>query len=225
MRFAIESTASGFLRNVVALLSVLTLAQSSVSSTPGLAEISPMSQKNPDSTSGPIAQQTPKPRVRAKMEATSLSLKDKPVRCTLEPISKRPPPAAATEQERSPTVPEMVKALAPDRKLLLVVKDLRTNVQPGVIYNLFLDLPDGASSQVADEHFAGSLNFFNAIVAEKPEKAAKSERFVSFDITDLARKLVADGKLKEKPVLTVVPDGKPVSRSKPLIGEVTLVEQ
>jgi len=218
MKHASGFTVFGFMRNVVALFSVLTLTQYSEGSTPSSTEISCMSEENPDRTSELLARQASNPKERAKMGSAPLSLTDKPVRCTLEPSPEK-------KEERPPTVSEVVKKLAPSRKLLLVVKDLRTNVQPGVIYSLYLDLPDGASPKVAEAHFVGSVNFFNALVTENPTKSAKSERFMSFDVTQLMKTLSSKDKLKEKPTLTIVPEGQPVSASKPLIGEISLVEQ
>lgn len=219
MKHANGLTAFSLMRNVLALFSVLILAQYSEGSTPSSRETSCMSEaKNPGLTSELLAQRGSNPKERAKMGSAPLALTDKPVRCTLEPSSEK-------KDEHPPTVSEIVKKLAPSRKLLLVVKDLRTNVQPGVIYSLYLDLPDRASPQVAEAHFAGSINFFNALVTENPAKAARSERFMSFDVTQLMKTLSSRHKLKEKPTLTIVPEGHPVSASKPLIGEISLFEQ
>lgn len=217
MKYAIGSKGLGFMP-IVALLSVFTPAQYSDCSTLSSTETFCMSEKNQDSTSEPLARRVSTPKERAKMGSALLSLTDKPVRCTLEPSSEK-------KEERPPTVPDVVKTLAPGRKLFLVVKDLRTNVQPGVTYSLYLDLPDGASPQTAEAHFAGTVNFFNALVTGNPTKTSKSERFISFDVTQLVKTLSLKDKLKEKTTLTIVPDGQPVSASKPLIGEISLVEQ
>jgi hypothetical protein len=66
--------------------------------------------------------------------------------------------------------------------------------------------------------------FFDPLVSENPTKVPRSERFTSFDVTQLVKTLSAHDKLTETPTLTIVPDVEPVSASKPLIGEISLVE-
>ena len=59
---------------------------------------------------------------------------------------------------------------------------------------------------------------------EPNQKHPGPERFTSFDVTQLVKTLSAHDKLTEKPSLMIVPDVEPVSASKPLIGEISLVE-
>jgi hypothetical protein len=56
-------------------------------------------------------------------------------------------------------------------------------------------------------------------------KKKGTERFYRFDITDLAKKLHGQGLLKEKPILTIAPAGKPAADAKPVVGDITVVEQ
>jgi tyrosinase len=118
-------------------------------------------------------------------------------------------------------IPSRVDALAGGRRLYLVVNDLQTEHQPGIIYRVFLELPEGASREVAERHLAGTINFFNAGASH----GSSAGRRFSFDVTELARRLRAEGKLGDEPHVTIVPIGKPASDAKPLIGGFSLVEQ
>jgi tyrosinase len=159
----------------------------------------------------------PKFKVRAKLTADHLALSSKPVRAVLEPVSE--------ENEKPASLASLVESLPRGKKLYVVFKDFRTNLQPGVLYTAYLNLPEGAKPEVAREHAIGIINFFNATVASDPAQAPKSDRFASFDITDRAKKLSAAGKLRDKPEVTLIPAGAPAADAKPIIGEVTLVEQ
>jgi tyrosinase len=152
------------------------------------------------------------------MSTEHLDLSDKAVTAKLAPT----PPKKG---EQPVSLADVVKGLTGDRKLFLVVKDLRTNTQPGVTYSVYLDLPVGATPELTRKHYVGTINFFNASVARDPAKAAKSDRFQSFDVTKLVKTLSASGKLGEKLTVSVVPDDLPDLKSKPRIGELSLVEQ
>jgi tyrosinase len=120
-----------------------------------------------------------------------------------------------------------VQALPEGARLYLVVKNLQTNAQPGVLYNVYLDLPDKATKKQLATHHVGMLNFFGAMAhgTDDHGKAKKSERFISFDITNLAKTLQTQNLLNEKSVLTIVPAGEPNAAARPVIGEVSLVQQ
>jgi hypothetical protein len=164
------------------------------------------------------ARGSPESRVRAKVGTTPVALSDKPIHVTLEPQPER-------EGEEPIPIPARVKSLGAGRRLYLILKNLRTNAQPGVVYSIYLELPSGASREVSESHHVGTINFFDAVDRDGGRGAKKRDRFVSFDVTDLAKELRSKGKLKEKPTLTIVPAGQPAAAAKPVIGEITLVEQ
>src|SRR5213079_2913929 len=116
------------------------------------------------------------------------------------------------------TVPlgDRIAKLAPGRVLLLVLNNLQTNVQPGVIYHLWLQLPATASSG-STEHYVGNINFFES---EHQHEGSTADKFLSFDITDLAKKLKAKGEIADKAELTIAPAGTPAADAKPVIGDV-----
>jgi tyrosinase len=121
------------------------------------------------------------------------------------------------------TVPlgERIAKLAAGRVLLLVLNNIQTNVQPGVIYHLWLQLPASAGNAETD-HYIGAINFFGR---EHAHEGSNADKFYSFDITDLAKKLKAKGEIADKAELTIAPAGTPAADAKPVIGDVSLVEQ
>lgn len=109
------------------------------------------------------------------------------------------------------------------RRLYLVLRDYRANAQPGILYHVFLALPPGTAGQAAEQHYVGTLNFFNAV----PHRHGHDEvaRTASFDVTDLAERLRAAGRLPEHPSVTIAPVGQPASMAQPVIGGISLIEQ
>ena len=166
----------------------------------------------------------------ATVKVTPVALGADPVKVTLEPLPEPGNEVAAAMTTR-------VNALRPGKRLYLVVKDLKASAQPGVLYHLYLELPAEASKEKLEAHHVGTLNFFNAVSHEMQsmpghaaaakkgaEKKKVTERFYRFDITELAKKLHAQGLLKEKPILTIAPAGKPAAAAKPAVGEISIVE-
>ena len=60
--------------------------------------------------------------------------------------------------------------------------------------------------------------------ATKADHVDPKERFVSFDITPVAKRLGSKELLREKPTVTIVPSAPPESGSNPVIREISLVE-
>jgi hypothetical protein len=125
-----------------------------------------------------------------------------------------PPPAPAPP-------PPAVPAPKPGQKVFLVLNDLSTDIQPGVLYQIYLEAPRKGG---APEAFTiGTLNFFAAMPAMPGMKMASRAR--SYDITDLAAQLAAQGRLESSPALSFVPLGSPAAEAQPLIGSVSLAIQ
>jgi hypothetical protein len=104
------------------------------------------------------------------------------------------------------------------RRLFLLIGDLRADRQPGTGFEIYLDLPEGASP--SETHHAGSFNYYNAVIGE----TGRPDAFFSFDITDVARALRGRGLLRDATTLTIVPsDGKPEGHA--VIGRIEIVEQ
>jgi tyrosinase len=147
----------------------------------------------------------------------ALTLGPGPVRATLEAA---PGPAASVP------LGTRIEKLDPNHRLYLVVNDLKSDGVPGVIYHLYLELPAQAGAvpvqagAAATEYWVGSINFF----AAAHYHAGGQPKSFSFDITDIAKKLKAKGKLAVKAELTIAPAGTPAADAKPVVGEVSLFE-
>lgn len=109
------------------------------------------------------------------------------------------------------------------RRVYLAIDDLTTDEQPGVGYNVYLELPKDASPDIAESHFVGSIHFFHA----HPAGARHQGHAVGyvFDVTDLAANLVVKGRLSRTPKVTVIPTGSPVAGAEPAIGGFQLIEE
>lgn len=145
--------------------------------------------------------------------ATPIQLGAAPVRATL---------AAPPSPQATVPLATRIQNLPPNRRLLVVVRNLQTDVQPGVLYHLYLELPGEAPGEAATEHYVGNINFFGR---EHAHGEGDADKFYSFDITDLAKRLQARGLLTDKAELTIAPAGQPASEAKPVVGEVSIVEQ
>lgn len=121
------------------------------------------------------------------------------------------------------SLPTHVGKLPAGKRLYVVIKNLMTNVQPGVIYHVYLELPAATPAAKGKEYQIGTINFFDAEHAMHGDSA--EERFYSFDITDLARQLRAKNALTATPVITIAPIRTPASEAKPVVGDISLVEQ
>ncbi|MDQ3283151.1 MAG: tyrosinase family protein [Acidobacteriota bacterium] len=144
-----------------------------------------------------------------------------PLQLSAAPVRTRL--AAAPSPQATVPLGQRIQNLGANRRLFLVLRDLRTNLQPEVLYHLYLELPATAKSG-AMEFYVGNINFFDT-EHRHHEAGASQDKFYSFDITDLAKRLRASGHLAESAELTIAPAGKPAATAQPVIGEVTLVEQ
>jgi len=161
----------------------------------------------------PGSQAAGPPKTRARVPA-SVPLSSQPVSVNLQ----APPSTAAGLQD----LVQMVRNLGPTRRLYLVIRDLRTDAEPGAIFNIFLELPEGGTDE---SHKVGSIHFFDAVGRHATSAAMAQQKFFSFDITDLAKQLAADGRLTTTPRLTIAPSNEFEGNAQPVIGEITLIEQ
>jgi hypothetical protein len=96
------------------------------------------------------------------------------------------------------------------RPIHVIVDGLRVRQQPGVLYRLYLNLPEGAKP--SSEYYIGMLNFFDA--------AGTGDRPRVFTISAGKRTLLAD-----ENTITIVPRGKPARNAKPVIERIELVAE
>jgi tyrosinase len=135
--------------------------------------------------------------------ANAISLAPRPVRIPLAKAQR----AAAAATPRTTGGPATY---------FVVVQGLQADTQPGVLYNLYLNLPDAASDATSASHLIGSINFFGAM------SHAMRNRFVSFDITPLVQRLgtaAVSGDLH----VTVAPAGTPQGEAQPTLASLRIV--
>ena len=111
--------------------------------------------------------------------------------------------------------------LAQQRTLFLVLDDLGAAQQPGIIYEIYLGLPSGATPSADDPHYVGTLNFF----AVAPPNTARQSR--SYDVTALVRRLLSEGLPGDGLAVTIVGNrqGAASDAAPPSIGRIALVAQ
>lgn len=117
-----------------------------------------------------------------------------------------------------------VAALPENRRLYLVISNFKADAQPEALFRVYLDLPDSPPSDPINSHYVGSFNFF-AAVPHGDAHADHVARTLSFDVTQVVAELDAKGLLKSEPAVTIVPSNEPVANAKPVIGEISFVEQ
>lgn len=152
-----------------------------------------------------------------------------PVRLGTTPVTVNLEPTPSVGAGASDIRPR-VRSLKSGHRLYLVLRNLQTDLQPGVLYNVYLELPASASARVSKARQVGSIHFFDSgadHVGHDSDAAAGGapDKFFSFDITDLAKSLTAKGQLSAKPQVTIVPAGQPESSAQPVVGDISIVEQ
>jgi tyrosinase len=154
---------------------------------------------------------------------TSVTLGAAPVSTTLDLKPLAGAPAAAAAQ----TFAKAVTAMVPERNLYLVLKGLKADVRPGVLYDVYLQLPKGTAPRQGTEYRAGIVSFFDTGHGDHSVEGAGTEpKFVSFEITDLVSRLAGKKRLDSGQLeLTLAPLGTPAANSRPVIGEISVVEQ
>jgi hypothetical protein len=149
------------------------------------------------------------------MESTIVAKAAKPVALAAAPVT------VALRASGPRTLGARVDALAAGRRLVLVVSDLRADGQPGAGYRVYLDLPRDAKTSGRERHFAGDINFYNALIGGV---GSADSRF-SFDITEVARFLRKQKQLCEPTTVTFIPDGRPAAKANAVVRRVEIVEQ
>jgi tyrosinase len=151
-----------------------------------------------------------------------------PVRVNLQaaaPPSPAPTQAPGATSAASP-LSARLSALPENRRLYLVLSDVKADDQPEALYRIYLDLPgDGAPSDPVNSHYVGTFNFFAAVPHGDDHAGHNVSRSMSFDITDVAANLDAKSLLKSQPVVTIVPSNEPAANAKPVVGDISFVEQ
>lgn len=146
--------------------------------------------------------------------ASQLELARTPTRVNL--VRTAAPPTAGAQ---APALREQIKALAPTQNVYLLLQNVMAEAPVGVVYDVYLDPPQGATLSTDSPNYVGTINFF--AVTMSSEMTAMKPRDFSLNVTDK----VKDINLTETPAVTLVPQGEPNEAAKPMIGKIELVSQ
>lgn len=120
----------------------------------------------------------------------------------------------------------------PNKRVYLVLKDLHTWAQPGVLFHVYLRPGRGsAAGAPAPSSYVGNINFFDAEFHDhgggSPLDEALGENFYSFDVTELLRGLARAGSdnARNSLLVTIVPGGVPETGAQPLVSTIELHRQ
>jgi tyrosinase len=120
-------------------------------------------------------------------------------------------------------LPGRASGLSSTRRAYLVLRNLKSESQPGVLYNIYVSLPRGVAPTGRNAHHAGTVNFFDSV--QHLHTGGNESKFVSFDITEVLRDLQSRQLLTATPTVTFAPVGQPAAEAKPVVGEISVVEQ
>jgi tyrosinase len=135
--------------------------------------------------------------------------------------------APAAPAAKAPSGPSLAVTARAGRNFYLRLDGLRAATQPGVAYDVYLDLPEGVTPDRSNASYVGSVNFFAAVVhgahAAGHAPAAAAKKSYSLVATDTVRKLQEAGRLTEAPRVTLVPTGAPRQGAAPTISSIALL--
>lgn len=100
--------------------------------------------------------------------------------------------------------------------LVLRLRDVQAQTDPGTAYQVFLDLPANASDELQDQHYVGLVVFFG--IRGGDARGVDDGRDFEFDITDLVKTLGAKSALKGETSITIAPVGAPIASARPVIS-------
>jgi len=122
------------------------------------------------------------------------------------------PPRNATQ-----SLPDKLKALKLDEKVYLVLRGLRINQQPGIVYQIYLGSQREVNAKSA--RLVGTFNFFN--VPEGKAGTATGPQFTrSFDVTQFLKDRVPS---PNELAITIMPSGTPAADSNATIEVIEIV--
>jgi len=187
--------------------------------------------RSPVVAQAPLAMVAAAPAPKAAAPATiATQAQSGPVALTAAPVTinlqaaAAPTPANAAAPAAASPLAAKVAQLPEDHRLYLVIGNIKADAPPETMFRVYLDLPEGAPSDPINSHFVGSFNFFDA-VPHGDDHATHASKPLTFDITNAAANLSALGKLKTEHTVTIVPANEPAGNSKPVVADISFVEQ
>lgn len=149
---------------------------------------------------------------------TVLAASTAPVELTANPVRVK---LVSGMSDKNASLGQMLESLPASRNVYLVVTGLRAVKEPGTLFHLYLDLPEGVTPKPDNAWHIGSFNFYNAVpVPDAPRD--KSESPISIDITDVLRKLHSSRKLTSDTTVTIMPTRPLEAGAEPMIGHISI---
>jgi tyrosinase len=90
-----------------------------------------------------------------------------------------------------------------DREIVLNVEGVEIDRQPGAIYEIYVNLPEGAEATFESPHYVGNLTFFGVGESHDAGQVEPEARF-TYRITELVERLRAAGDWGDEPRVTFV---------------------
>ncbi|WP_257388680.1 hypothetical protein, partial [Tahibacter caeni] len=147
-----------------------------------------------------------------------VALEARPVRVQLQGTGDREAAGALTRR---------LQAAPKEQRVFLVLRGLEAQEQPEVLYEVYLELPEKLVPEKGGEYHVGTFSFFDALKLDHGDGGhaghhGGEDKFFSFDVTDLVRRLGAGRTLSDRPSVTIAPAGDPAVAARPVIGEIEL---
>ena len=151
--------------------------------------------------------------IRLAASVHSIQLSSTPVRVEL----------VSEQGGRNSSLEKMIESLPASKAIYLVLTGLHAEKQPGTLFHLYLDLPEGTTPEPNNAWHVGSINFYGAVpVPDAPKDRPRSPSF-SIDITEFLHTLRSSQKLTPATTLTITPTHPPEAGSKPMIGQISMI--
>ena len=136
------------------------------------------------------------------------------------PIGPGPVEVTLSPSQTSQPLSARVRAVSGEHRVFLVVRDVRTNVAPNGIFQVFLQLPPNTAAAARQQYHVGYINFFEA--SSGGEHHGGTFRF---DITDLAHRLAGLRALEGQVRVTIQPAGRAsLGNAHPVIGDIVMTQ-
>jgi tyrosinase len=105
-----------------------------------------------------------------------------------------------------------------DKTRWLVIRDIETNIEPGVVYDVFARPASAGSAEPPEQLYIGSINFFNS-----EQRDGQPPRDVKF-VFNLTEKLAGKGDI-DPLSYSIIPAGDPDANAQPVVGKIELIER
>ena len=113
------------------------------------------------------------------------------------------------------------------RKTYVVIEGLATDVEPGVFFEVFLNLPAGADPATRRARYIGTLQFFGASETmsstDMPGMADLGPRATSFEVTEQV-KLLEETMPGAPLTVSVIPLGVPADQANPTLAKISIIQ-